>query len=150
MTESEQLPSVTLRQVRDYQFDIAFEDGMAHWVADEGPPLGHGAGPSPTHLLLAAVGDCMSSSLHFALTKFKNTPGGMTTLARAHLGRNEAGRLRVLRIEVEMHLAAAADQLLHLDRVLGQFEDFCTVGASVRAGIPMDVSVFDGRDVKLK
>ena len=147
---SEQPPSVTLHQVRDYQFDIAFEGDMAHVVSDEPPPLGRAAGPSPSHLLLAAVGNCMSSSLHFALTKFKNDPGGITTVARARIGRNEAGRLRVLHIEVEIRLGAAADRLQHLDRVLGQFEEFCTVGASVRAGIPTDVSVFDGRGVKLK
>lgn len=147
---SEQPPSVTLRQVRDYQFDIAFEGDMAHVLSDEPPPLGQAAGPSPSHLLLAAVGNCMSSSLHFALTKFKNDPGGITTVARARIGRNEAGRLRVLRIEVEIRLGAAADQLQHLDRVLGQFEEFCTVGASVRAGIPTDVAVIDGHGVRLK
>lgn len=147
---SEQAPSVTVHQVRDYQFDIAFGEGMAHLVADEPPPLGRAAGPSPSHLLLAAVANCMSSSLHFALTKFKNDPAGITTTARAHIGRNDANRLRVQRIEIEIRLDAAADRLLHLDRVLGQFEDFCTVGASVRAGIPTDVSVFDGNGVKVK
>lgn len=147
---SEQPPSITLRQVRDYEFDIAFAEGVAHVVSDEPPPLGRAAGPSPVHLLLAAVGSCMSSSLNFAFTKFKDDPGGITTTARAQIGRNEAGRLRVLRIEVEIRLGAAADRLAHLERVLAQFEDFCTVGASVRAGIPTDVSVLDGRGVNLK
>jgi uncharacterized OsmC-like protein len=146
----EQPPSVTLRQVRDYQFDIAFAGQMAHLVSDEPPPLGQATGPSPLHLLLAAVANCMSSSLYFALAKFKNDPGGITTTAHARIGRNDAGRLRVLHLDVEIHLGAAADQLPHLDRALGQFEDFCTVGASVRAGIPTDVSVFDGFGVKLK
>lgn len=147
---AEQLPSVTVHQVRDYRFDIAFAEGMAHLASDEPPPLGKAGGPSPAHLLLAAVGSCMSSSMQFALAKFKNDPGGITTEARAHIGRNDAGRLRVQRIEVEIRLGAAADQLAHLERALGQFEDFCTVGASVRAGIATDVSVFDGRGVKLK
>lgn len=146
----EQPPSVTLRQVRDYEFDIAFAESVAHLVSDEPPPLGRAAGPSPSHLLLAAVGSCMSSSLNFAFAKFKNDPGGITTTARAQIGRNEAGRLRVLRIEVEIRLGATADRLPHLERVLAQFEDFCTVGASVRAGIPTDVSVLDGRGAKLK
>ncbi len=146
----EQPPSVTLHQVRDYQFEIRFADGMAPLISDEPPPLGQSAGPSPSHLLLAAVANCMSSSLNFALAKFKNPSGGITTTARAHIGRNDAGRLRVLRIEVEIRLGAAADQFLHLERVLGQFEEFCTVGASVRAGIPTDVSVFDGLGVRLK
>lgn len=146
----EQPPTVTLRQVRDYQFDIAFAGNMAHLVSDEPPPLGQAAGPSPLHLLLAAVASCMSSSLYFALAKFKSDPGGIATTARASIGRNDAGRLRVLHMDVEIRLGAAADQLPHLDRALGQFEDFCTVGASVRAGIPTDVSVFDRSGVKLK
>lgn len=149
MTE-EQTPSVTLTQIRDYQFNIAFAPDLDPVRSDEMPPLGQGQGPTPTLLLLAAVGNCMSSSLYFALTKFKNDPGGMTTTARARIGRNRAGRLRVVHIDVQIRLGAEAGALQHLDRVLGQFEDFCTVGASVRAGIPTDVAVIDGSGRKLK
>jgi uncharacterized OsmC-like protein len=146
----EQLPSVTLEQIREYQFDITFAPGMAHVQSDEGPPLGESRGPTPALLLLAAVASCMSSSLYFTLTKFKNDPDGITTTARARFGRNSAGRLRIVHIDVEIRLGAKADSLQHLERILGQFEDFCTVGASVRAGIPMDVAVFDGGGRKLK
>ncbi|MGC8520981.1 MAG: OsmC family protein [Steroidobacteraceae bacterium] len=146
----EHSPSVTLRQARDYQFEIAFAPGVAHVVSDESPPLGTGLGPSPVQLLLAAVGSCMSSSLYFALTKFKNDPGGITTSVRGQIGRNEAGRLRVVHIDVEIRLGASAQSLQHLQRILGQFEEFCTVGASVRAGVATDVSVFDGLGEKLK
>ncbi len=147
---SEESPSVTLRQLRGYQFDIDFAPGMAHGLSDEGPPLGQGGGPSPVMLLLAAVGSCMSSSLNFALGKFKNDPRGISTTARADLGRNEAGRIRVQHIDVEIRLGAKADELSHLDRILGQFEEFCTVGASVCAGIPTDVAVFDGGGTRIK
>jgi uncharacterized OsmC-like protein len=146
----EQSASVTLEQVRDYQFDITFAPDMTHVQSDEGPPLGRGQGPTPALLLLAAVGSCMSSSLHFALTKFKNDAGGITTTARGRIGRNPAGRLRIVHIEVEIRLRANADSLQHLERILGQFEEFCTVGASVRAGIPTDVAVFDGGGRRLK
>ena len=37
----------------------------------------------------------------------------------------------------------AADKLVQLDRVLGQFEEFCVVTQSVRAGIEVDVRVLD-------
>ncbi len=149
MSESEPA-TVTLQQIRDYQFDIAFAPEVAHVLADEGPPLGQGLGPSPVQLLLAAVGNCMSSSLYFALRKFKNDPGGITTTARAQLGRNDAGRLRVVHIDVQIRLGASAGSLQHLDRVLGQFEEFCTVGASVRDAIATNVAVFDGGGTKLK
>jgi len=140
----EQSPSVTLEQIRGYQFDITFGPEMAHVQSDEAPPLGQGQGPTPALLLLAAVGSCMSSSLYFALTKFKNDAGTITTTARGRIGRNAAGRLRIVHIEVELRLGVNADNLRHLERILGQFEEFCTVGASVRAGIATDVAVFDG------
>lgn len=140
---------VTLRQRHDYQFDIDFGGERPLLVSDEPPPLGEGVGPSPAHMLLGAVGNCMSSSLLFALRKFKNDPGSITTTARARIGRNDAGRLRVLHIEVHIRLGRAAAQLQHLDRILGQFEAFCTVGESVRAGIPTEVAVFDADGVRL-
>ncbi|MHB1667256.1 OsmC family protein [Thiomonas sp.] len=143
-------PSVTLRQQQAYQFDISFSPDLPHVLSDEPAPLGAGAGPSPAHLLLAAVGNCMSSSLYFALAKFKNDPGGITTTARGEIGRNPAGRLRVLHIAVDIRMGAAAASLNHLERILDQFEQFCTVGESVRQGIPITVSVFDGSGQQLK
>ena len=140
---------VTLRQRRDYQFEIEFGGGRPPLLADEPPPLGEAAGPSPVQMLLGAVGDCMSSSLLFALRKFKNDPGGMTTEARARVGRNEAGRLRVLHIDVHIRLGRRAAELQHLDRIVGQFEAFCTVGESVRAGIPTEVAVYDADGTRL-
>jgi uncharacterized OsmC-like protein len=140
---------VTLRQRQDYQFEIEFGGGRPLLVADEPPPLGQAAGPSPVQMLLGAVGDCMSSSLLFALRKFKNDPGGITTEARARVGRNDDGRLRVLHIDVHIRLGRPAAELQHLERILDQFEAFCTVGESVRAGIPTDIAVFDSDGTRL-
>lgn len=148
--DDKQPPSVTLRQVKDYQFDIHYAEGQPAILSDEPPPLGVGAGPSPSHLLLAAVGNCMSSSLYFALSKFKLDPKGLTTTATGEIGRNAAGRLRVLSITVDIRMGAVAQGMERLERVLMQFEQFCTVGESVRQGIPVTVSVFDGTGQKLK
>jgi hypothetical protein len=43
-----------------------------------------------------------------------------------------------------------ADQLEQLERVLGQFEGFCTVTQSVGQGIPIQVRVLDGDGLVLK
>jgi organic hydroperoxide reductase OsmC/OhrA len=133
-----------------YQFDIQFSPDSASLLADEPPPLGSGAGPTPAQLLIAAVANCMSSSLIFALSKFHNDAGRLRTSARATIGRNEAGRLRVLAIELEITVGVPADTLQHLDRILGQFEEFCTVGQSVRVGIPVSVTVRDVDGLTLK
>lgn len=149
MTE-EHAPVATLHQADGYRFEIAFGDGIPPIASDEPPPLGSASAPSPVHLLLASVGSCMSSSLYFALAKFNNDPRGITTTTRGRIGRNEAGRLRVLEITVEIHIGAAAADLRHLERSIAQFEEFCTVGASVRQGIETQVHVYDGTGKQLK
>lgn len=141
---------VSLEQQEDFHFAIRFGDGIPLLHSDEHPPLGKGAGPTPEHLLGAAVGNCMSASLLFALRKFKQAPEPIRTEVETTTGRNEANRLRVLRIAVRLTLGVPAASLQHLDRVLSQFEQFCTVGESVRQGIPVDVEVYDSAGARLK
>jgi len=59
-------------------------------------------------------------------------------------------RLRVTQINANINLGKAAADFEHLERILAQFEDFCTVSQSVQAGIPLDIKVFDGDGVMLK
>ena len=68
---SEKQILVTLTQQHDYRFDIRFHKNMPVLTSDEPAPLGTGLGPSPVQLLCAAVGNCLSDSLLFALRKFK-------------------------------------------------------------------------------
>jgi uncharacterized OsmC-like protein len=119
-------------------------------LADEPPPLGEGRGPSPVQLLAAAVGNCLSDSLLFALRKYRQAPEPLRCEVQAEVGRNAEGRLRVLKIEARLQLGVAAARLEHLDRVLAQFEAFCTVTQSVGQGIPVTVHVADSEGVQLK
>ena len=141
---------VTLEQQEDFHFAVRFREGVPLLHTDEHPPLGKGAGPSPDELLAAAVGNCMSASLLFALRKFKQAPEPLRTEVELTTGRNAANRLRVQRIAVRITLGVPAAGLQHLDRVLQQFEQFCTVGESVRQGIPVDVEVHDSTGARLK
>lgn len=142
--------SVTITRQSKYRFLVDFGPNLATATADESPPLGDGAGPSPTQLLAAAVANCLSASLIFATAKFKEDPGVLTATATCEIGRNERNRLRVTGMNVQIKLGVAPDTLAHLDRALAQFEDFCTVTQSVRSGIPIAVSVAapDGRILK--
>jgi uncharacterized OsmC-like protein len=142
--------TVRLRQQRDYQFDIDFGSALPVLPADEPPPLGAGAGPSPVQLLAAAVGNCLSASLLFALRKFKQAPEPIATEVTAEVGRNADGRLRVLAMEVTLKLGVPASALQHLDRVLGSFESYCTVTQSVAPAIPVAVRVVDSAGTPLK
>lgn len=147
---SESQARVTLRQQQDYRFEIDFGAGVPALFGDEKAPLGGGTGPTPVQLLAAAVGNCLSDSLLFALRKFKQAPEPISTEVTAEIGRNAEGRLRVLGMAVRLQLGVAADTLQHLDRVLDQFENFCTVASSVSQGIPMQVAVFDATGRQLK
>jgi len=141
---------INLRQERDYRFAIEFGAGVPTLYGDEAPPLGAGSGPTPVQLLAAAVGNCLSDSLYFALRKFKQDPQGIATKVSATIDRNIEGRMRVTRMQVTVKLGAVAATIHNLDRVLAQFEGFCTVAQSVGQGIPIEVSVFDGADVQVK
>ena len=132
---------VTLRQQQDYQFAIDFGSGKPVLLGDEPPPLGAGIGPSPDQLLCAAVGNCMSDSLLFALRKFKLDGEPLSTRVDAVVGRNPEGRQRFLSIDVALSLGRLPDDAPKLARVLAQFEQFCTVGQSVAQGIPTRVTV---------
>lgn len=144
MSDEQQVIEITLEQVTDYEFRVRFDDtAIPDLLTDETPPLGQGAGPNPSRMLAAAVANCLSASLLFALRKYKNQPGSLGAHARATLERNEKGRWRVVRIAVELSLSNVETDLSHLDRALAQFEDFCIVTESVRQGVPVDVSVRD-------
>ncbi|WP_119966268.1 OsmC family protein [Simplicispira lacusdiani] len=147
---SESTESVTLRQQQDYRFDVDFGPAIAILVADEPAPLGSGQGPSPVQLLAAAVGNCLSDSLLFALRKFKQAPEPLRCTVEAEVGRNEQKRLRVLKMTATLHLGVPASTLQHLDRVLEQFEAYCTVTQSVGQGIPIELQVFDSEGLRLK
>ena len=147
---SESTIHVRLQQKQDYQFDIHFGGAVPVLTGDEPAPLGAGQGPSPVQLLAAAVGNCLSDSLLFALRKFKQAPEPITCDVTAEVGRNAEGRMRVLGIRAVLTVGVPAASLEHLDRVLSQFESYCTVTQSVGQGIPVNVQVFDALGVHLK
>ncbi len=147
---SDTKPRVVLRQQQDFQFEIDFGAEVPKLIGDEHPPLGQGKGPTPVQLLAAAVGNCLSDSLLFALRKFKQAPEPISCEVTAEIGRNAQNRLRVLGLDVVLTLGVPAAKLEHLDRVLGQFEDFCTVASSVSQGVPVRITVRDAEGLQLK
>jgi uncharacterized OsmC-like protein len=145
-----QIVTVNLTQEKDFRFAIQFAEGIPILYGDETPPLGNGSGPNPAQLLAAAVGNCMSDSLLFAIRKFKQHPEPIQTAVSATIDRNAEDRIRVQNINVKLTLGVAASSLAHLDRALEQFEEFCTVGQSVRQGIPVTIEVYDSDGLRLK
>lgn len=139
---SEGTREIRLAQQQDYRMAITWDPQQPPIVGDEGPPLGAGAGPNPAQLLLAAVANCMTDSLLFAMRKFKLDAEPLSARAIGQVGRNPEGRQRVLSIDVDLSLGRLPDDAPKRERALAQFEQFCTVGQSVAQGIPTRVRVF--------
>lgn len=141
---SEQV-KVTLTQLSDYSFNVSFDEtDIPDLVTDEPAPLGGGKGPNPSRMLLVAIANCLSASLLFAMRKYRNQPGAIRAEVRGTLDRNAEGRMRVQRVDVDLHLPDAAEDYAQFERILQQFENFCVVTESVRGGIEVAVQVHDG------
>ena len=135
---------IELVQQQDYCFEARFDNpALPALVTDEPAPLGRDAGPNPARLLGTAVANCLAASLLFSLRKFRNAVEPLRAVATVSVVRNAQNRLRIGRIGVDLHLEGVASDIRSLDRVLGQFEDFCIVTQSVRAGVAVDVRVID-------
>jgi uncharacterized OsmC-like protein len=124
-----------------YRFKVEFDvEGIPDLVVDEMKPIGDGLGPNPTRLLSTAVGHCLSSSLLYCLGKAKIKVKKLDTLVKADVERNKEGYLRVVGLDVQIHLEVnEADKLL-VSRCLSIYENYCTVTQSIRKGIDVKVN----------
>jgi uncharacterized OsmC-like protein len=136
---------VTVELQKDYQFLVRFDDiaGVPAIACDEPAPLGQGHGPNAAALLGAAVGNCLAASLAFCLRKARLDPVRLSARVVTHVARNERGRFRIARIDVELSPTFAVLMDSGHKRCEDLFEDFCTVTASIRHGIPISVSLKD-------
>jgi organic hydroperoxide reductase OsmC/OhrA len=134
---------VTVRLARAYEFVAEFNDlpDSPGILFDEPAPLGEGRAPNAAAVLAAAVGNCLSASLAFCVRRAHLKLDDLTADVRAHVSRNEQGRLRIDGIDVQLTPQLRETDRARFDRCQALFEDFCTVTASVRRGIPVNVSV---------
>ena len=143
--------SIELVQLEDYRFEAHFDNpAVPVLITDEEAPLGGDAGPNPARLLALAVANCLAASLLFAMRKFKNQPQPLRVVAHVTKGRNAQNRLRITEIAVEIHLGVMGAEVSMLERILAQFEEFCTVTQSIRAALPVTVRVLDKSGAVLK
>jgi len=140
--EAERRIALSLESVEDFEFRVRFaEVPYGGLTIDEPLPVGQSKGPDPSRLLAAAVGGCLSASLLFAARKLRLNVQGMHTDVKVEHRRNERGRLRIGKIEVQIAPAIHEPDQTQLKRCLELFEDFCVVTQSVRSGIEVSVNV---------
>jgi len=133
---------VTLARDSGYRFQADFHDGSGVTLQlDEPAPLGEGTGPNPARVLAGAVGGCLSASLLFCLERAHIDVRNVETRVTGAIERNEKGRLRVGSLKVHIRPIVGDVPPARIERCLGIFEDFCTVTASVRSGLEVEVKV---------
>ena len=138
----EKILKVELERIQDYSFKVDFgHEGIEALITDEGEPLGKGEGPSPSMLLAAAMGNCLSSSLLFCLQKARAQVKGMKTRVYTKMTRNEKGRWRITEVKVELDPNVDDEYMSQMQKCLALFEDYCIVSKSVEQGIPLRVKV---------
>jgi uncharacterized OsmC-like protein len=132
----------TVRLTRDYEFVAEFDDvpGVPSIVFDEPEPLGGSRAPNAVAVLGAAVGNCLAASLTYCLRRARMDVEAMTASVTTHVARNERGRYRIEGIDVELDPVVGAGGQ-PIGRCSDLFEDFCTVTASIKQGIPVRVSL---------
>lgn len=136
--------TVSLKQQEKFAFKVNWQqDSLEPLLTDEPKPLGEGKGPNPTRMLAAAVANCLSASLLFALGKFGNELTGLEASIEGTIERNDDKRWRIALLEVQIKLPQEVAKINFAERTLQQFESFCVVTESVREGIPVRLSVQD-------
>ncbi|AXF23432.1 peroxiredoxin [Burkholderia pyrrocinia] len=148
---SEAHVSVDVAQQARFCFEVAFAGTtLSPVLTDEPPPLGEGRGPNPIRLLAAAVASCLAASLLFALEKQHVDPQPVAAHIDVDMVQNEAGRVRVGAMAVRLSIGKTWADLPAATRVLDQFDAYCVLTESMRAGIPISVDVCDVNGVTLE
>lgn len=99
-------------------------------------------GPNPSRLLGLALLGCLSASFLFCLKKKELTLKDLRADAIIHIGRNEKGFLRVLKIDVNIKTKINdPDTRKRAEQCRKMFERYCTVTQAVREGIDVNVNV---------
>jgi uncharacterized OsmC-like protein len=133
---------VRLSLAGGYEFDAVFPgvEGAPSVRLDEPAPLGEGRGPNAAALLGAAVGNCLAASLLFCLNKSRVAVEGLDAHVDVTVERNPEGRFRITGIQVAL-APSVEDDPAKLARCEALFEEYCVVTESVRAGIPVEVTL---------
>jgi len=141
-TEESKRFSISIDSIQDFEFRVKFDAAkLPDLIVDEPSPLGHDKGPDPARLLASAVGSCLSASLLFCAQKLRLKIRGLHAEVVVTHTRNEKGRLRIGKIDVEIEPRIEEPDEQKLQRCLDMFEDFCVVTQSVRKGVDVSVKV---------
>jgi uncharacterized OsmC-like protein len=144
MSQSENFEyEINLVRKDKYKFEVDFGEDIPKLLMDESVdvPGGEGKGPKASFLLAAAVGNCLSASFIFCLSKKKVELHGLKTKVRIKRERNDKGFWRIPNLFVDLYPEIDSNQDKDFLRCVEIFKNYCIVSMSVEEGIKVDVTV---------
>lgn len=143
MSEEEKKFTILMEKTGKMQFTTTFDKEYPNFIFDEPEhSLGEDKYPSASRMLTASVMNCLSASLTFCLLRSRVDVKGLKTKGSAFYKRNEEGRLRIARIEVELIPEIENEKnLKKLKRCIDIYKNYCVVSKSVEQGIEVDTKI---------
>ena len=141
--------TVTLTHKNDYRFEVDFNESFKGFVSDIEKPSGGSCGPAQTHMLLAAVANCLSVSFLYSLNRFGIDGGNIVTKAMLDICKRD-GVYRVGKINVAITTGKSEEEMNGLGDVLSGFENISAISRSVLEGVPIETNVFYRKGISLK
>ena len=145
MTDSQRLEyELSMVKLDDYKFIVDFnEDSIPDLLMDESEdiPGGEGKGPTASMLLAASIGNCLSASLYFCLTKKKHKVNELKTKVVVFRERNEDGFWRISEVTVTLNPDIEKADDSSAKRCMEIFRNYCVVSSSIEEGIKINVNI---------
>ncbi len=145
MTDSQRLEyELSMVKLDDYKFIVDFnKDSIPDLFMDESEdiPGGEGKGPTASMLIAAAIGNCLSASLQFCLTKKKNKVNEIKTKVVIFRERNKEGFWRISEANVTITPDIEKTEDSSVQRCIEIFRKYCIVSSSLEAGIKINVNI---------
>lgn len=145
MSKSQKLEYILcMEKLEGFKFVIDFrKETIPDLMMDEPEevPGGESKGPTASMLLAAAIGNCLSASLNFCLTK-KNIPvSGFKTKVQVVRERNDKGFWRISEVNVDLMPEVESLGDPATKRCIDIFRNYCVVSASIEEGININVNI---------
>ncbi len=145
MTDSHRIEyDLSMVKFDDYKFIVDFnKDSIPDLFMDESEdiPGEEGKGPSASMLLAASIGNCLSASLYFCLTKKKNTVNELKTKVIIFRERNKEGFWKISEANVIITPDIENAEDGSVQRCIEIFRKYCVVSSSIEKGIKINVTI---------
>ena len=144
MTEEKEFTyEINMEKLENYKFLVDFGGSIPSLLMDETEdvPGGEETGPTASMLMGAAVGNCLSASLVFCLSKKRVNLKNLKTKITLKRKRNDKGYWSISGIVVDLQPEIAEEDRERFDKCVEIFRNYCIVSNSIETGIPLTVNI---------